>query len=70
MSNDLVSVTELIRQRWLEASERPLPSDDPFGQALFFAGMADQPAKGLTEEDQAAVRAFIFDLVGIAEDEG
>jgi hypothetical protein len=64
----LQAIQQRIQERWNEASLRPLPSEDPFDQAIFFAGMADEVEKELSEQEQLALRDFIFALVGIEED--
>jgi hypothetical protein len=65
----LEDIKTLMRNRWEEAHTRPLPSDDPYDQVLFFAGMADEPGKVLGDSEQADLRSFIFDVVGIAEED-
>lgn len=62
------AITQRVTNRWNEAGIRPLPSDDPEDQVLFFLGMVDEAEKDLDESEQKDLRAFLFQLVNINED--
>lgn len=64
------NIQRCLRERWNEAHLRPLPSDDPEIQAVFFAGIADEVYKQLGEDEQQSLRNFILGLVGLADTNG